>query len=244
MGLNDKSSRKNYGDISSRMALISAISMISLVIVFGIISFIVASVKTETDSQVTMHNAANVISGIVSDYMDVKLSQVSELASDESAADYADALGEFQYGADAVAYEGSAAMQETLNRMVITGTDIVSAWIISEESGVLVADNGRFLDADILNLTGKYWHKGFAFNKGMTCTASSESFFDESINTVSVISPLYKNGNLVGYAGIEVDTNGISKILNQYTLSSGCYPIITCNYGTVVYSPESEEFNK
>ncbi|MBQ8827134.1 MAG: EAL domain-containing protein [Oscillospiraceae bacterium] len=244
MALNDKNRKKTKNkDISSMMIAISAAAMFVLIVVFGVVSFIIARVKTETDSQVTMHNASNVISGLVSDYMGGKITDVSVLAADESAADYAAAMAGYEYGSDVYAEIDGEAIQQKLNKIVISNSDVVSAWIVSESSGVLIADNGRYIDSDDFNLYGRYWYKDFNVQNGVMCASVSEGYFDASENTIAIIAPLHKNGNIVGYAGVEIAEAGIAKILNQYTLSSGCYPLITCNYGTVVYAPDTAEFN-
>lgn len=243
MGSKGNAGRRS-GSISSLMVMMSAIAMIVMVIVFGVVSFVVARVKTESDSQVTMNNASTVISGIVSDYMNGRIAEVTALAANETAVGYAVAAGEYEYGSDAAAAEGSAEVQAMLDKLVMSYTDIVSAWVVSAESGVLTADNGRFINSSEFNLTGRYWYKEFSLNESVMCTAVNDSLFDTSVDAVSVIAPMYKNGNIVGYAGAEINAAGIAKILNQYTLSSGCYPIITCNYGTIVFAPETDEFSK
>ena len=123
-----KGSNKGVSSIMVRMA---AVSMIVLIIVFGIASLLIARVKTETDSQVTMHNAGTVISGIVSDYMSGKISDVTVLASDNEVIDYALSIGDYETGEEALSAEGTQAVQEKLNRLVISSADIISAWVIA-----------------------------------------------------------------------------------------------------------------
>ncbi|MBQ2823411.1 MAG: EAL domain-containing protein [Oscillospiraceae bacterium] len=242
MNVKDNGRKKKKAiDVSNGMMTMSSLLMAAVVIIFGLISYLVAKIKTETDSQVTMYNASNVISGIVSDYMQEKVSAVKNMAIDESVVNYLNDLGDAKMHSEAAASEGYEEIQSYLNDIVLSNSDVVSAWVVSEKSGMLVADNGRYVDSADFDVYNRYWYRDMA-NKSIICTSAAGSVFDSSIEVVSVIIPVSVNGNVLGYAAIEIGVNSISRIMNQYTLNSGCYPIISCDYGTVIYQPSSSEF--
>ncbi len=228
--------------VSHKMFSTSVVTMVVMIAVFGIVSLVFAKLKTETDSYNNMVNAGTVISGIVSDYMNPKITAVSDIARDEGVKSYIGALGVESSFENIKSADGYPALQKLLNKIAASDNDIISAWIISERSGSVIADNERCIVPEDFSLTGRYWYNNSALSSGVLCVGEEAGLFDKETEAITVISPIYTEEGAIGFAGIEIDISGLCRIMEQYTLNSGCYPIICCNYGSVIYAPSSTAF--
>lgn len=219
------------------------IAMIALLLAFSVIVFLLARVRTENSSLSTMTNSAAVVSGIVKDYMSPKIETVKNAANDKLVADFLGGKAESEQDIKNIAEYND--INSMLSGMSLSNSDVVSSWIIFESDRILVSDNGTFINSDALSLNEIYWYNDIML-RGLSeftyCTSVSESLIYPDRSVISVISPVYASENIIGFVGMEIEKTGIEKILEQYTFNSSCYPIITCNYGSIVYSPRSSDF--
>ena len=214
-----------------------------LLLVFSVIIFILARIRTDTSSLVMMNNSAALISDIVRDYMSPKLDAVKSASEQKEIVDY---IGKGAESEKKVLESSSFdEVDVVLSNMSIANSDVVSSWVIFENDRVLVSDEGKFIDSEKLQLDSLYWYNDISL-RGMTnytyCTSLSASMIYPEKEVFTVISPVYSSENIIGFVGMEIDIAGLKKIIEQYTFSSNCYPIVTCNYGSIVYSPSSDEF--
>lgn len=231
--------------VSSKMTKAVILMFAALIIVFSAISFLAAKLRAETESSNTMNNASNVISGLVYDYMGPKLNAAESAAFSENAKRYISSLGNGSSFAEMSSTDGYGEICAILNELASSGDDVISAWIISENGKALLADGGRYISPEDLGLESLDWHKELGLEgtaKRVFCSAYAPSLFGGEENAVSVIAPVYAEEHIVGYVGMEIKLSGVAKILEQYTLNSGCYPVISCGYGSVIYSPSSQDF--
>ncbi|MGN0553615.1 MAG: EAL domain-containing protein [Oscillospiraceae bacterium] len=219
------------------------IAMIALLLAFSVIVFLLARVRTENSSLSTMTNSAAVVSGIVKDYMSPKIETVKNAANDKLVADFLGGKAESEQDIKNIAEYND--INSMLSGMSLANSDVVSSWIIFESDRILISDNGTFINSDALSLNEIYWYNDIML-RGLSefayCTSVSESLIYPDRSVISVISPVYASENIIGFVGMEIEKTGIEKILEQYTFNSSCYPIITCNYGSIVYSPSSSDF--
>lgn len=231
--------------VSSKMTKAVIIMFAVLIAVFSAISFLAAKFRAETESSNAMNNASNVISGLVYDYMKPMLIAAEEAAFSETSKHFISSLGSGSSLQEMSAAEGYMDVCAMLDRLASSGDDILSAWMISENGKSLIADGERYISAEELALDSIYWHREFGLEataKRVFCTAYAPSFFDRNENAVSIIAPVYAAEHIIGYVGMEIKLSSITKILEQYTLNSGCYPVISCGYGSVIYSPSGQDF--
>lgn len=237
--------KADKNSVSNKITFSATIILIAVLLAFGGISYLMARLRTETDSLDDMNNAANVISGIVSDYMSPKIESVKSLAQSKTATEFISDSGSANSSEELQSVDSYEDICGTLNDMALSSNDIVSAWIVSESGKTLLANNERFVSAQELALDSLSWYKEIDFEnsaKTVFCSAKSTSLFDKGTETVSVIAPVYVSGNIIGYVGMEIQIDAVAEILEQYTLNSGCYPVISCGYGSVVYSPSGSDF--
>ncbi len=239
------SNKRTKEAVSSKMTKAVIIMFAALVAIFAAISFLAAKFRAETESSNTMYNASNVISGLVCDHMTPKLKAAESAAYSETAKNFISSLGSGSSLTEMSSAEGYEDICAMLDELAYSDNDVISAWIISESGKSLLADGGRYLSPEELNLESLYWHRELGLEgtaRRVFCSAYAPSLFDKNENAVSVIAPVYAAEHIVGYVGLEIKLSSITKILEQYTLNSGCYPVISSGYGSMIYSPSSQDF--
>jgi diguanylate cyclase (GGDEF)-like protein len=242
MSVGNKSSRRS---VSQKMMSASFVMFALIILVFAVISLLAAKFRAESDSFNNMNNAASVISGIVSDYMTPVTDSASAAASSDSFTKYIISLGSCSDFEEMQAADGYSTVMETLDSIAASDKDVASVWLAAESGKALVANGERYISEDELKLTSLYWYNEVNLSSEKVrvfCSGTSKSLFDGSEEVVTVIAPIYISQSMAGYVGAEVKMSGLKKILGQYTLNSGCYPVITCDYGSVIYSPQSSDF--
>lgn len=219
------------------------IAVIALLLVFSAIVLLLAKIRTESSSLNTMTNSAEVISGIVKDYMSPKIDAVKNAANEKLVADFLG--GNVESEKDVKSLTEYNDISDMLSEMALANSDVVSSWIVFESDMVLLSNDGTFINSDALSLNELYWYNDImirGLSEYVYCTSVSDSLVYPEKSVVSVISPVYASENIIGFVGMEIEKTGIEKILEQYTFNSRCYPILTCNYGSIVYSPSSSDF--
>ena len=235
--------KKNF--LSEIMKLVIVI-MIIITVLFGVISYFVAKFTAEDSSSDDMNNAASVISSIVYDYMDPKIKETQKIVSDDKITEFINYGGVSVSEKDIVSSPDYKYVMDSLDTLVSSDKDNVSAWLAFDVSGALIGNGGKFLSPDDFSLKDQYWYKKSNMASGTSsqpmCSAITKSVFDDTQEVVTVICPVVEIETTMGYVGLEISVDALNKILGQYTLNSGCYPIVTCNFGTFIYSPSSTEF--
>ena len=235
--------KKIKTQVSSQIMKKFILVMIAMILIFCGISFLLAKINTESNSYNDMLNAGNVISGIVSDYMDPKISSVKSVSENKDVIAFLNEIGSSSSEEDITSADKYITVQSLLNNITAYDRSIVSSWIVSESGGAVIGNENKFITAEDFSLSSKYWYRGIGINdNSIICSAATESIFNSSVNVISIIAPIYSDGTAIGFVGSEVTTSGLNKVLGQYTLNSGCYPVITCDYGTIIYSPSSDDF--
>lgn len=207
--------------------------LVLLFVAFAVIGFVVAKVNTESNSMLTMNNSASVMSEMVYNYMQPKMDAVKLTSKNDAVLSY-------------VVSAGTASSDDAkteLHNLCTSNSDAVSAWLILADDGSLISDCDVMLDN--AGLSELYWHNDISL-RGMNeltyCTSFEKSLVYPEKSVVSIISPVYVSEKIAAFVGLEIEKNGIENLLEKYSLNSSCYPIITCNYGSIVFSPETDDF--
>lgn len=66
----------------------------------------------------------------------------------------------------------------------------------------------------------------------------------EGNDVISIVLPIKENGNILGYAGLEIFSERFNSILEDSSLAKGVYPVILTADGTMIYSSDKEEFTQ
>lgn len=238
-------SKRNIS-MSGKLARTGVILVTLMLVCFGAISYMFARINTENDSNVAMTNASTVISGLVKDFMDPKISAVMNTGEQECVKKLINSGGSDVSEKEMQSNPFYGDTQNLLNKICSDDKDVVSAWLAVEGSGALIGNGGRYIDPEVFALKDRYWYKKLSLSDieetGVVCTSAAPSVFSSDDTVITVISTVSYDGGIIGYVGAEIKTESMNKLLSGYTLNSGCYPIVTCNFGTYIYTPSTESF--
>lgn len=225
---------KYTGRIVSRFLILTSI----LMIVFGALSFALTRMNASANSGQIMNNTGNLVSGLINDHIRSAGALLDPAASNplmESCI-----IGLNMGSADINAPK----IADILDQACAGNADAVSAWVVSESSGILVGNNGQIIDTDEFALTDRSWYQKYisgASKSEYICLETAPGLFNREENVVTVIMPLVSEGNAYAFCGIEIRADSIFSVLSKYTFNSGSYPIVECS-STVIYSPDSSDF--
>ena len=156
--------KRHLETVQHKMMFYFIISLIVMLLAFSVIVFILARIRTESNSMTIMNNSAAVISGIVKDYMAPKIEAVRNSASDESIVKLIKKGAESEKSVkNTPEYEYAA---NKLSEMSVYNPDIVSSWIVFENDRVLISDNGVYLGTEELQLDSLYCYNDISI-RGM-----------------------------------------------------------------------------
>lgn len=216
-----------------------------MALAFSGISYVLAKIRADSVSSDNMASSVGVISGLIADHMQNKINAVRSTAADEKLIGFVSACGSRSLFDEVSKSKGYKDVSAALDEIAGSDKDIVTVWVASENSGALIANDGRYLAPSDFLLTNRYWYRENSTTmdkSGYVCTAVTESIFDSEVSVSTVIAPVYSNGTVIGYVGAEFLSDSLSRILGRYTLNSGCYPIVASEYGSFIYTPTSEAF--
>ncbi len=235
---NTKYSRR----IISRFLVLVAV----LLAVFGAMSFALTRINVSANSAQIMNNTGELVSGLLNDHIKASAAQLDEITSDPLTEEYMIGLNSADPDADPFELKEALNMSGILDLACSKNPDAVSAWIVSDSSGIIVANSGRTLTAGEFGLKESSWYQKYISGAPVSeyiCLETAPGIFDSEENVVTVISPLVSGGNTYAFCGMEIRADSIFSVLSKYTFNSGSYPIVACG-SSVLYSPSSSGFSE
>ncbi len=235
MSKNGYSQNTNFSKrIISRFLILIA----ALIAAFAVFSFIITRISVSSSSAQTMNNTGSLISGLLDDHIKAAAEPLDALAAEPS-------LEKYIIGLNTGDRECTEKLSELLDTVCTLNSDIVSAWAVSERSGILAGSGGRLLSDEEYGLRDRYWYKKYISAGGSAgkyiCTGNAPGIFSAEENTVTIILPLFSEGSVYAFCGLEVKTDSIFSILSKYNFNSGSYPIVAYE-SMIIRSPDSQDF--
>ncbi len=238
MSKNNYSANSGFSKrIISRFIILSAV----LFAVFGVISFILTRINISSNSSRTMYNTGSLVTGLLDDRIRADAAQLGSVVSEPM-------LEQYIVGLNAGEEErklNAEKISELLDSVCGRSDDVISAWVVSESSGVLAGNGGRTLSAEEYGLKDKLWYQkyisGGAGQSEYICTGVAPGIFGGGEKAVTIIIPVISDGNAYAFCGIEMKADSIFGLLSKYTFDSGSYPVAACD-SSVIYYPDSEKF--
>lgn len=228
---------------SKRLAVYISAALAVLLICFEIISFTITRINAENNFIYTAQSSGELISDMLDDHLRYISGRLDIVAENENLGDF---VAEMNGSSDKDGVKRINGFNEMIKHLslVCSSDTIISAWIISEQNGMLVSSGGEILTADEYGLNDEYWYGRYLSGietGSYICTYSEQGIFGTDV--VSVIVPVSKNGSVFAFCGLEVTANSVFDILSQYSFKKGSYPIIAAG-GEVIHKPVSDEFDR
>jgi len=238
-------SKKNYYENTrfSKRIIVRFIALIAaMLVLFAVFSFALTRMNATLYSAQTMDNTGSLITGLLDDKVKAYAGQLTSAVSDPMTEKYIVGLNTENIS------ENAEKLAEILDGAVARGTDgVISAWAVSDGSGILVGNDGTVLSDGEYNLADKYWYKKY-ISGGLNypryiCTGISSGLFNAEETAVTIIVPLISEGYAYAFCGLEVRADSIFSALSSYTFNSGSYPIV-CYESVMIYTPSSPDFSE
>lgn len=225
----------------------------ALMTAFGAISFALTRINVSANSYQIMNNTGSLVSGLLNDHLRAVTDCLDDITSEPYTEIYMIALNSAAPGEDPrmtiSGFSDAPKLEDILSGACSKNDDIVSAWIVPENSGILIGsgrNGGGLLTAEEFGLSERSWYRKYISGASVSeyiCLETAPALFDPDESVVTIISPLISDGNTYAFCGIEVRAGSIFSALSGYTFNTGSYPIVACG-STILYQPSGADFSE
>ncbi|MBR4095908.1 MAG: cache domain-containing protein, partial [Oscillospiraceae bacterium] len=148
-----------------------------LLALFCAISYALMRMNISSSTIQTMNNTGSLISELLDDHIRISTEQINSVAGNELIDDYIISLNTAE---DTSSVEYKDEIVAILSETADENPDIVSAWIISEQKGLLTGSTGEIIPSEIYGLEETSWYQDYVSGKvrssAYICPGTSESF--------------------------------------------------------------------
>lgn len=238
-------SKKNSvvrSNFSRRINFYYFILLAILLVIFGIVSYSLMRMNLSTNTIQTMNNTGSLISGLLDDHIMQSADDLVSVSENEFIDDFIASLN-MSENLSSVEYKDE--MVEILSEIVDENPDVISAWVISEQKGLLTADTGEIISAEEYGLEEKSWYKNYIGGRSnrsvYMCPVTDASILYPDEKVVTVILPIHMNENVYAFCGAEIRAESVFSVLSKYTFNTGSYPVVIAD-SEIVYTPSDSDF--
>lgn len=215
---------------------------IILLACFGLITYSLTRMYIISDTEKNLRSTSGSVSAAVDEYMTSKVSPLSMLTSNRSVLEYLSADKE---DADRPP-ENADVVYALLDSVNEYDSDIKGAWIVGDKSKNMIGSRGTYVNANDFGLTARSWYTPLISNQSDSYYwfSNDSQGIIASEAVVTVVRTITANKNIIGYAGIEIDSNALFNNLDSYSAINGSYPMLISSNNSIIYAPSSSEFNR
>ena len=236
-----------HTSFTKRVSLFISVFIVILLVCFGVISYVLTNMNAASSFSQTMYSTGGLISGVLDDSVEAFAGQLDIISDNESLKKF---IAEVNADGDIRNVKnlaGASGVEYALNIVSGSDSDIISAWVVSEQNGILFGSRGENAESIAYSLDDQFWYtKYFSSNSARhryICAAPEPSKFLPDESVVNIIVPVVSDGNTYAFCGIEVRADRIFRVLSEYAFSKGSYPIVSVD-GFAVYTPASNDFDR
>ncbi len=239
--MHEKKKKPFFLNITKRLIFFIFIILIIAFVVFSGVVYAITKIKLENDKTEKIHEIGELSTGLVisfaeskNDYADILLDtpDLNAFLNSVKVIDNQTTVKSSQY------YDG---VQNALDTLCTQYDDVVSAWLIPNDSGLVIANDGNFISADEYNLHERSWYRTFMISKTFSHvyyhTSLEHSIIDNTADVITVISAVYENEMPIGYCGVELKIDGLKSVIGRYSAANGSHTVIMAESGNAVYAP-------
>lgn len=167
-----------------------------------------------------------------------KLDILNFLANSEKTAKYLTASVKDKSGAYADGFDEIKSILHDCAK----DSSISLAWIACDLQSFYITSDGEISGKDY-NIKSSPWYSYFISKPESSVWFSglSKSLVSDETG-VTIVKSIFENGNLLGYAGIEISTKNLRTMLEEIETSQSCYPILIDSNGNKLYASENLSF--
>lgn len=249
-----KRRKENSGDFLSvihtsftkRISLVIMLFIAILLVCFGVLSYTLTRMNAADNFVNTINRSGELISGVLDDHIKAIAGQLDIITKNEELKPFISGVNADGDSGNVKNIDGFSSVLNSLSMLCNSDNDILFAWILSEQNGILVGSDGRVVTDDEHSISSSAWYEkyisGASASYQYMCTSPEESMIFPGETTMDIIVPIISDGNAYAFCGLEIRAEKVFRILSEYTFTEGSYPLIVLN-GFPVYTPEDSEFS-
>jgi methyl-accepting chemotaxis protein len=131
-------------------------------------------------------------------------------------------------------------VSKSLSEIKKIDSNISLVWLGLGEASDLITEDPSYNAKDDYDIKSRGWYKETEINGTTTFT---EPYVDNVTGNlvISIIEPIFDNGEMIGVVAIDLSIDQISKMMSEHKVGESGYPIIITDKGTVVYHPDGSQ---
>ncbi len=236
-----------HNSFTKRISIFISLFILIMLVIFGVMSFVLTRMNAVSEFSQIMNSTGSLISDILDDHVRSISSQLDIAAENEHLKTFISGLNSVENVSDISKLEGYSDIQNALDTICRGNSDIVSAWVVSERSGILVGSGGQ-MPLNGYSLKDQLWYTKYTSRMSMKydylCTSPAKSIFSPEENVVTIVLPVTSSdGYTYAFCGMEVKYSALFSVLSEYTFMNGSYPIVSAD-GFAVYTPSGSDFSQ
>lgn len=132
----------------------------------------------------------------------------------------------------------------TLRTAIEADHEIGYSWVASDSDSIFTTSE-RKISLLPLYINNAAWYSSIVSNQTSQYVwyAPNLSMGISGKQSISIVTAIKENGNILGYAGVEIFEDTLAEMLDKISISKGSYPIILSQNGTQLYRSHNPEFS-
>ena len=220
------------------IVLINLLAFLALnvISIFRTKSFLSSNIEKNLDGVCTQ------ISAITDNYMSSKLYTLRQISTNKDIKNY---LLTVKDSGTAKTNPYYNSVDFSLKNLLEIDNDLSLAWVVSDSKNFVTANGGYISNKDF-DMKSRPWYPQMVSNLNTSYVWFSPIITSATTSkkTIMLVTPIMENGNLLGYAGIDIFTDKINDLFSKMPTSKGAYPLIVSDDGSIIYSDNSDSFNE
>lgn len=120
--------------------------------------------------------------------------------------------------------------------------DIDFVWLANLQTGEILQNDGTIFDRTQVDYSTRSWYK-YVMEKQDTITTEVYTGANTDDLMVTVASPVFSNGDLVGIVGIDLNMGSLTQKLSSVTVGTSGYITLYDSSNQIVYHPDDSVIN-
>ncbi len=120
--------------------------------------------------------------------------------------------------------------------------DVNYVWVFSLTTEEILQNNGQIYEKEDVDFSSRSWYK-MVMDKQDTIITETYVSANSDSNTVTVASPVFINGNIMGVIGMDINMQHLNEVLSAITVGKNGYITLYDSNSQIIYHPDSSVIN-
>lgn len=224
-----------YSYINKQLLSITVIVTL-LFIIFNLITYFRATALIDSNKETEIINYSDSVVSSVNEFFIVKTLALKQIAANNE-------VKNFIIEASPLSFPRAHSAFNDVNKLLTAAkdfdSDVSSVWIVSDSRKFKLANGAVYSSPEKYDIKSQEWYSTMVSegtSNYLWYSSSQKNADGEDI--MSAVSPIIDNGNVIGYAGIDILMEKAIEIFKNIPVKDGFYPIIITDSGAIIYSSD------